>query len=321
VGKIKVKNPIVEMDGDEMTRIIWKTIREKLILPYLDVELKYYDLGVEARDKNQRPDHDRRGQRNTQVRGGSEMRDHHAGRRAVEGVQPQQMWRAPTAPSAYPRRHDFREPIICKNVPRIVPPGISPSSSPVTVSGQYRATEIKFDGPGTIKLRSSPTAAGSGRARGLKAPGAGVSLAMFNLDESISASARLFQLRLCNASIGISSPPRTPSQSLRRPFQESVSRRFSRKRFKSKFDAAKLTYEHRLIDDMVARKPQVERRLTCGRARTTKATCSPTRSPKATAPRPHDLGVDVPTGRRSRTEAAHGTVTRHYRLHQQGKPT
>jgi len=188
VGKIKVKNPLVEMDGDEMTRIIWRTIREQLILPYLNVELKYYDLGVESRDKTN--DQITIDAANATRKYGVAVKcatiTPDEGR--VKEFNLKQMWRSPNGTIRNILDGTiFREPIICKNVPRIV----AHWNRPVVIArhgfgDQYRATEVKFDGPGTIKLSFQPEGGGTVIEREVfKAPGAGVTMAMFNLDESI----------------------------------------------------------------------------------------------------------------------------------------
>ncbi|TMH51125.1 MAG: NADP-dependent isocitrate dehydrogenase, partial [Betaproteobacteria bacterium] len=193
MGKIKVKNPIVEMDGDEMTRIIWRTIREHLILPYLDVDLKYYDLGVEARDKTN--DQITIDAANATRKYGVAVKcatiTPDEGR--VKEFNLKQMWRSPNGTIRNILDGTiFREPIICKNVPRIV----THWNKPVVIArhgfgDQYRATEVKFDGAGTIKLSFQPAGGGAAVEREVfKAPGAGVTMAMFNLDESIEGFAR-----------------------------------------------------------------------------------------------------------------------------------
>ncbi len=311
MGKIKVENPIVEMDGDEMTRIIWRTIREKLILPYLDVELKYYDLGVEARDKTN--DQITIDAANATRKYGVAVKcatiTPDEGR--VREFNLKQMWRSPNGTIRNILDGTiFREPIVCKNVPRIVPHW----NKPVVIArhgfgDQYRATEIKFDGPGTIKLSFQPEGGGAAIEREVfKAPGAGVTLAMFNLDESISGFARAcFNYGLQRKySVYLSS----------KMFQE-----IFEKEFKSKCDAAKLTYEHRLIDDMVA----ASLKWNGGYLWACKNYDGDVQS-DTVAQGYGSLGLMTsvlmsPDGKAVEAEAAHGTVTRHYRLHQQGKPT
>src|SRR6188474_722589 len=191
--KIKVKNPVVEMDGDEMTRIIWQKIRETLILPYLDIDLKYFDLGIESRDGT-----------NDQITIDSANATRQYGvavkcatitpdEARVKEFSLKQMWKSPNGTIRNILDGTiFREPIICKNVPRLVPHW----DKPVVVArhgfgDQYKASEIKFDGPGTLKLTFTPKDGGAPIEREVfKAPGAGVSMAMYNLDESIRGFAR-----------------------------------------------------------------------------------------------------------------------------------
>src|SRR5207247_5171850 len=190
--KIKVKNPIVEMDGDEMTRIIWQLIKDKLIHPYLDIDLLYYDLGVQKRDET-----------NDQITIDAANKTREVGvavkcatitpdEGRVKEFGLKEMWRSPNGTIRNILDGTiFREPIICKNVPRIV----THWNKPVVIArhgfgDQYRATEVKFDGDGTIKLSFQPAGGGAAVEREVfKAPGAGVTMAMFNLDESIEGLA------------------------------------------------------------------------------------------------------------------------------------
>src|SRR5256712_2688111 len=255
VGKIKVKNPLVEMDGDEMTRIIWKMIREQLILPYLDVELKYYDLGVESRDKTN--DQITIDAANATRKYGVAVKcatiTPDEGR--VKEFNLKQMWRSPNGTIRNILDGTiFREPIICKNVPRIV----THWNKPVVIArhgfgDQYRATEVKFDGAGTIKLSFQPEGGGPEVEREVfKAPGAGVTMAMFNLDESITGFARAcFNYALQRKYPVYFSSKNTILKVYDGRFKNLFQDIFDAE-FKKQFDAAGLTYEHRLIDDMVA---------------------------------------------------------------------
>src|SRR5258707_5597247 len=324
VGKIKVKNPIVEMDGDEMTRIIWKTIREKLILPYLDVELKYYDLGVEARDKTN--DQITIDAANATRKYGVAVKcatiTPDEGR--VKEFNLAQRWRTRTGTFCIILDGTFFGiPFICKNVRRTVPHWkLLIAVARHGFGDQYRATEIKFDGPGTIKLSFQPDGGGAAVEREVfKAPGAGVSLAMFNLDESISGFARAwfnyglqrkYSVYLCTKNTIL----KIYDGRFKNLFQE-----IFEKEFKSKFDAAKLTYEHRLIDDMVA----ASLKWSGGYLWACKNYDGDVQS-DTVAQGYGSLGLMTsvlmsPHRQAVEAEAAHGTVTRHYRLHQQGKPT
>jgi isocitrate dehydrogenase len=324
VSKIKVKSPIVEMDGDEMTRIIWHRIRSQLILPYLDVDLKYFDLGVEHRDAT--------GDQVT-IDAANATRQYGVAVKCatitpdearVKEFNLKQMWRSPNGTIRNILDGTiFREPIICKNVPRIVPHW----DKPVVVArhgfgDQYRATEVKFDGPGTIKLSFTPEGGGAPVEREVfKAPGAGVTMAMFNLDASISGFARAcFNYGLeRNYSVYLSSKNtilKVYDGRFKNLFEE-----IFQKEFKQKFDAAGLTYEHRLIDDMVA----ASLKWSGGYLWACKNYDGDVQS-DTVAQGYGSLGLMTsvlmsPDGKAVEAEAAHGTVTRHYRLHQQGKPT
>jgi isocitrate dehydrogenase len=324
VSKIKVKNPIVEMDGDEMTRIIWHRIRTQLILPYLDVDLKYFDLGVEHRDAT-----------NDQVTVDAANATRQYGvavkcatitpdEARVKEFNLKQMWRSPNGTIRNILDGTiFREPIICKNVPRIVPHW----DKPVVVArhgfgDQYRATEIKFDGAGTIKLTFTPEGGGAPVEREVfKAPGAGVTMAMFNLDASISGFARAcFNYGLERKYSVYLSSKNTILKVYDGRFKNLFEEIFQ-KEFKQKYDAAGLTYEHRLIDDMVA----ASLKWSGGYLWACKNYDGDVQS-DTVAQGYGSLGLMTsvlmsPDGKAVEAEAAHGTVTRHYRLHQQGKPT
>jgi isocitrate dehydrogenase len=324
VSKIKVKNPLVEMDGDEMTRIIWHRIRDQLILPYLDVDLKYFDLGVEHRDET-----------NDQVTIDAANATRQYGvavkcatitpdEARVKEFNLKQMWRSPNGTIRNILDGTiFREPIICKNVPRIVPHW----DKPVVVArhgfgDQYRATEIKFDGAGTIKLTFTPEGGGAPVEREVfKAPGAGVTMAMFNLDASISGFARAcFNYGLERKYSVYLSSKNTILKIYDGRFKNLFEEIFN-KEFKQKFDAAGLTYEHRLIDDMVA----ASLKWSGGYLWACKNYDGDVQS-DTVAQGYGSLGLMTsvlmsPDGKAVEAEAAHGTVTRHYRLHQQGKPT
>jgi isocitrate dehydrogenase len=324
VSKIKVKNPLVEMDGDEMTRIIWHRIRDQLILPYLDVDLKYFDLGVEQRDET-----------NDQVTIDAANATRQYGvavkcatitpdEARVKEFNLKQMWRSPNGTIRNILDGTiFREPIICKNVPRIVPHW----DKPVVVArhgfgDQYRATEIKFDGAGTIKLTFTPEGGGAPVEREVfKAPGAGVTMAMFNLDASISGFARAcFNYGLERKYSVYLSSKNTILKVYDGRFKNLFEEIFN-KEFKQKFDAAGLTYEHRLIDDMVA----ASLKWSGGYLWACKNYDGDVQS-DTVAQGYGSLGLMTsvlmsPDGKAVEAEAAHGTVTRHYRLHQQGKPT
>jgi isocitrate dehydrogenase len=324
MAKIKVKNPVVEMDGDEMTRIIWQRIREKLILPYLDIDLKYFDLGVEHRDATN--DQDTIDAANATKQHGVAVKcatiTPDEGRVKEFGLK--QMWKSPNGTIRNILDGTiFREPIICQNVPRLVPHW----NKPVVVArhgfgDQYKATEIKFDGPGTVKMSFTPKGGGAVIEKEVfQAPGAGVSLAMYNLDDSIKGFARAcfnFALQR-NYPMYLSSKNtilKTYDGRFKNLFQEIFDAEF-----KKQFDAAGLTYEHRLIDDMVA----ASLKWSGGYLWACKNYDGDVQS-DTIAQGYGSLGLMTsvlmsPDGKTVEAEAAHGTVTRHYRMHQQGKPT
>src|SRR3954466_10553102 len=246
MAKITVANPVVELDGDEMTRIIWKLIKDKLIHPYLDIELEYYDLGVEHRDAT-----------NDQVTvdAANAIKKHGVGVKCatitpdegrVKEFGLKQMWRSPNGTIRNILDGTiFREPIICKNVPRIVPHW----NKPVVVArhgfgDQYRATEIKFDGPGTLKITFTPQGGGAPIEREVfKAPGAGVTMAMYNLDESISGFARAcFNYALQRKYPVYLSTKNTILKIYDGRFMILFAEIYE-KEFRAKFEAAGLTYE------------------------------------------------------------------------------
>ena len=325
MSKIKVKNPVVEMDGDEMTRIIWQKIREKLILPYLDIDLKYFDLGVEHRDATDDK---------VTVDAANATKKHGVAVKCatitpdearVKEFNLKQMWPCPNGTIRNILDGTiFREPIICKNVPRLVPHW----DKPVVVArhgfgDQYKASEIMFDGAGHAEahLHARRTAARRSRRKCSRPPGAGVTMAMYNLDDSIRGFARA----CFNYALGRDYPVYLSTKNtilkvydgrFKNLFEEIFEREFKRK-----FEAAELTYEHRLIDDMVA----ANLKWSGGYLWACKNYDGDVQS-DTVAQGYGSLGLmtsvlTTPDGKTVEAEAAHGTVTRHYRLHQQGKPT
>jgi len=324
MAKIKVKNPVVEMDGDEMTRIIWQWIRERLILPYLDVDLKYYDLSVQKRDET-----------NDQITIDSANATKQYGvavkcatitpdETRVKEFGLKQMWRSPNGTIRNILDGTiFREPIVCSNVPRIVPHW----DKPVVVArhgfgDQYRAQDFTFPGAGTLKISFTPADGGPAIEREIiKAPGAGIAMGMFNLDSSIAGFARA----CFNYALNRSYPVYLSSKNtilkaydgrFKNLFQEIYDAEF-----KSAFEAKGLTYEHRLIDDMVAS----NLKWNGGYLWACKNYDGDVQS-DTVAQGYGSLGLMTsvlmsPDGNTIEAEAAHGTVTRHYRMHQQGKPT
>ncbi len=324
MAKIKVMNPVVEMDGDEMTRIIWQSIRERLILPYLDIDLKYYDLSVQKRDET-----------NDQIT----IDSAHAAREygvavkcatitpdeaRVKEFGLKQMWRSPNGTIRNILDGTiFREPIICKNVPRLV----GHWDKPVVVArhgfgDQYRAQDFLFPSAGTLKLTFTPDDGSAPIEREIiKAPSAGIALGMFNLDSSIAGFARAcFNYGLGREYPVYLSTKNTILKAYDGRFKNLFEEIFQAE-FKAAFEAKGLTYEHRLIDDMVAS----NLKWSGGYLWACKNYDGDVQS-DTVAQGYGSLGLMTsvlmsPDGKTVESEAAHGTVTRHYRMHQQGKPT
>ncbi len=324
MAKIKVKNPVVEMDGDEMTRIIWQKIREKLILPYLDIDLKYFDLGIEHRDATDDRVTFDSAEATKQYGVAVKCATITPDEARVKEFNLKRMYPSPNGTIRNILNGTiFREPIVCSNVPRLVPHW----DKPVVVArhgfgDQYKASEILFDRPGTVKLIYTP-ADGSPpiEKEVFKAPGGGVTMAMYNLDDSIRGFARAcFNYGLGRDYAVYLSTKNTILKIYDGRFKNLFQEVFDAE-FKAKFDAKQLTYEHRLIDDMVA----ANMKWSGGYLWACKNYDGDVQS-DTVAQGYGSLGLMTsvlmsPDGKTVESEAAHGTVTRHYRLHQQGKPT
>jgi isocitrate dehydrogenase len=322
--KVKVVNPIVELDGDEMTRIIWHLIRERLILPYLDIELEYYDLGIEARDKTD----DR-----ITIDAANAIKKHGVGVKCatitpdearVKEFKLKKMWRSPNGTIRNILDGTvFREPIICKNVPRLVPNWTKPIVIGRHAFGdQYRATDFKVPGPGKLTISFAPTGGGSPINHDVfDFPGGGVALAMYNLDDSIRGFARAcFNYGLSRGFPVYMSTKNTILKVYDGRFKDIFEEVYNAE-FKARFEAKKLTYDHRLIDDMVASVLKWHGDFVWACKNYDGDVQSDT-----VAQGFGSLGLMTsvllsPDGKTVESEAAHGTVTRHYRLHQQGKET
>jgi len=324
MSKIKVANPIVELDGDEMTRIIWSFIKEKLILPYLDVDLKYYDLSVEKRDET-----------NDQITvdAATAIKEHGVGVKCatitpdeerVEEFGLKEMWRSPNGTIRNILGGTvFRQPIICKNVPRLVPGWTKPIVIGRHAFGdQYRATDFLFPGAGKLTMKFVPADGGDVIEREVfEAPSSGVAMGMYNLDDSIKGFARACM----NYGLDLGWPVYL---STKNTILKKYDGRFKdlfeeiyQTEFKDKFEAKGLTYEHRLIDDMVACAMKWEGGFVWACKNYDGDVQSDT-----VAQGFGSLGLMTsvlltPDGKTVEAEAAHGTVTRHYRQHQQGKET
>jgi isocitrate dehydrogenase len=323
MAKIKVKNPVVEMDGDEMTRIIWQLIKDKLIHPYLDIQLLYYDLSVEKRDET-----------NDQITVDAANKTREVGvavkcatitpdEGRVKEFGLKEMWRSPNGTIRNILGGTiFREPIICKNVPRLVPGWTQPIIIGRHAYGdQYRATDFKFPTKGTLSLKFVGEDGKVIEREVFKAPESGVVLAMYNLDNSIRDFARASM----NYALGRNYPlylstKNTILKQYDGRFMELFQQVFDTE-FKDKFAAKKITYEHRLIDDMVA----AALKWSGGYVWACKNYDGDVQS-DTVAQGFGSLGLMTsvlltPDGKVVEAEAAHGTVTRHYREHQKGRET
>ncbi len=321
--KIKVAGTVVEMDGDEMTRIIWKLIKDKLIHPYLDVKLEYYDLGVDYRDKTN--DQVTIDAANATKKYGVAVKcatiTPDEGRVKEFGLK--EMWRSPNGTIRNILGGViFREPIICKNVPRLVPGWTQPIIIGRHAYGdQYRATDFKFPGKGTITLKFTGEDGKVIEREVFKAPGSGVTMAMYNLDDSIIEFARASMNYALNRGYPLYlSTKNTILKQYDGRFMELFQQVFDAE-FKDKYAAKKITYEHRLIDDMVA----AALKWSGGYVWACKNYDGDVQS-DTVAQGFGSLGLMTsvlmsPDGKTVEAEAAHGTVTRHYREHQKGKET
>jgi isocitrate dehydrogenase len=322
--KIKVANPIVELDGDEMTRIIWKMIRERLILPYLDVDLKYYDLGVEHRDKTDDKVTVDAAEAIKKYRVGVKCATITPDEGRVKEFSLKQMWKSPNGTIRNILDGTiFREPIVIKNVPRLIPSWTKPIVIGRHAYGdQYRATDFKVPGPGRLSITFTGTDGTSNiRHVVFDFPGAGVALAMYNLDESIRGFARAcFNYGLQRGYPVYLSTKNTILKVYDGRFKDIFEEVFNAE-FAGEFKKKGLIYEHRLIDDMVA----AALKWNGGFVWAAKNYDGDVQS-DTVAQGYGSLGLMTsvlmtPDGKTVEAEAAHGTVTRHYREHQKGKET
>jgi isocitrate dehydrogenase len=324
MAKIKVKNPVVEMDGDEMTRIIWQFIKDKLILPYLEIDLRYFDLGIESRDRTSDQITIEAAQAVRQYNVGVKCATITPDEARVVEFNLKEMWKSPNGTIRnIVGGTIFREPIICKNVPRLIPGW----TRPIVVgrhahADQYRATDIVVPGPGTVTLTFTPKDGGQPiEHKVMDFAGSGVAMGMYNLDDSIIGFARsCFNYGLSRAWPVYLSTKNTILKKYDGRFKDLFQRVFEDE-FKDKFAAAKIVYEHRLIDDMVASALKWDG----GFVWACKNYDGDVQSDMV-AQGFGSLGLMTsvlltPDGKTVEAEAAHGTVTRHYREHQKGKPT
>ncbi|MCR9135000.1 MAG: NADP-dependent isocitrate dehydrogenase [Alphaproteobacteria bacterium] len=323
MAKIKVENPVVELDGDEMTRIIWQFIKDKLIHPYLDIDLKYYDLGMESRDATDDQ---------ITIDAANAIKEHGVGVKCatitpdegrVEEFGLKKMWRSPNGTIRNILGGViFREPIICKNVPRLVPGWTRPVIVGRHAFGdQYRATDFKFPGKGKLTMKFVGEDGQEIEHEIFDAPASGIAMGMYNLDKSIEDFAR--------ASLNYGLQRKVPVYlSTKNTILKVYDGRFKdifqeiyEAEFKDAFAEADITYEHRLIDDMVA----ANLKWSGGYVWACKNYDGDVQS-DTVAQGFGSLGLMTsvlmtPDGKTVEAEAAHGTVTRHYRQHQQGEET
>jgi len=324
MAKIKVANPIVEMDGDEMTRIIWQWIREKLILPYLDIDLKYYDLSVEKRDET-----------NDQITVDAANATKQYGiavkcatitpdEARVEEFSLKQMWKSPNGTIRNILGGVvFREPIVISNVPRLVPGWTDPIVVGRHAFGdQYRATDFKVPGPGKLRLVWEGQNGETIDREVFDFPSSGVALAMYNLDDSIRDFARAsFNYGLSLGWPVYLSTKNTILKAYDGRFKDLFQEVFDTEGFKEKFAEKGMVYEHRLIDDMVASALKWSGKFVWACKNYDGDVQSDTVAQGFGSLGLMTSVLMAPDGKTIEAEAAHGTVTRHYRQHQQGKAT
>ena len=323
MSKIKVDNPIVEMDGDEMTRIIWAFIKDKLILPYLDIDLLYYDLGVEERDKTNDQITIDAAEKTLEVGCAVKCATITPDEGRVEEFGLKEMWKSPNGTIRNILGGViFRKPIICKNVPRLVPGWTQPSVVGRHAYGdQYKATDFTFPGPGKLTLKFEGADGEVIERDVFDAPGAGVTMAMYNLDASIYDFARAsFNYGLNLGWPVYLSTKNTILKAYDGRFKDIFQEVYDAE-FKEQFEAKELWYEHRLIDDMVAS----SLKWSGGYVWACKNYDGDVQS-DTVAQGFGSLGMMTsqlltPDGKIMEAEAAHGTVTRHYRQHQNGEST
>jgi isocitrate dehydrogenase len=323
MNKIKVTGTVVELDGDEMTRIIWQYIKDKLIHPYLDIDLEYYDLGMEYRDQTDDQ---------VTVDAAHAIKKHGVGVKCatitpdearVKEFNLKQMWKSPNGTIRNILGGViFREPIICKNVPRLVPGWTQPIIVGRHAYGdQYRATDFRFPGKGKLTIKFVGEDGATIEREVFSAPSSGVAMAMYNLDDSIRDFARASLNYGLNRKVPVYlSTKNTILKAYDGRFKDIFEEVFNAE-FKGKFEALKITYEHRLIDDMVAS----ALKWSGGYVWACKNYDGDVQS-DIVAQGFGSLGLMTsvlmtPDGSVVESEAAHGTVTRHYREHQKGKET
>jgi isocitrate dehydrogenase len=324
MAKIKVKNPVVELDGDEMTRVIWEFIKSKLILPYLDLDIKYYDLGMKSRDDTDDQ---------ITIDSANAIKEHSVGIKCatitpdearVEEFKLKKMWRSPNGTIRNILGGTvFREPIICQNIPKLVPTWTDPLIIGRHAFGdQYRATDFKVPGKGKMEIKwTAEDGSDEIKYEVFNFPGPGIALSMYNLDKSIEDFARsCFNYGIIKKWPVYLSTKNTILKIYDGRFKDIFQEIFD-KEFKSEFEKLNIAYEHRLIDDMVACAMKWSGKYIWACKNYDGDVQSDT-----VAQGYGSLGLMTsvllaPDGKTLEAEAAHGTVTRHYRMHQQGKET
>lgn len=322
--KIKVQNPVVELDGDEMTRIIWSFIKEKLITPYLDLDIKYFDLGMEMRDKTDDQ---------ITIDAAEAIKKYNVGikcatitpdEKRVEEFKLKQMWKSPNGTIRNILDGTvFREPIICKNVPRLVPNWTAPIMIGRHAFGdQYRATDTVIKGKGVLKMSFTGEDGKTQEWEVFKFKGeGGVALSMYNTDESIKGFAHsCFNMALMKGWPLYLSTKNTILKKYDGRFKD-IFEEIYQADYKKKFEAKGISYEHRLIDDMVAAALKWNGNFVWACKNYDGDVQSDTVAQGFGSLGLMTSVLVTPDGKTMEAEAAHGTVTRHYRMHQQGKPT
>ncbi|MDC0355559.1 NADP-dependent isocitrate dehydrogenase [Candidatus Pelagibacter sp.] len=324
MSKIKVNNPVVELDGDEMTRIIWEFIKSKLILPYLDLGIEYYDLGMKSRDNTDDQITIDSANAIKKIGVGIKCATITPDEARVEEFDLKKMWRSPNGTIRNIIGGTvFREPIICKNIPKLVPSWTDPVVIGRHAFGdQYRATDFKVPGKGKMEIKwTSEDGKQEIKHEVFNFTGPGVALSMYNLDKSIEDFARsCFSYGLMKKWPVYMSTKNTILKQYDGRFKDIFQEIFE-KEYKADFDKNNLTYEHRLIDDMVACAMKWSGKYIWACKNYDGDVQSDTMAQGYGSLGLMTSTLLTPDGKVMEAEAAHGTVTRHYRMHQQGKET
>ena len=322
-NKIKIENPIIELDGDEMTRIIWKIIKDKLILPFLDIDLHYYDLGIEERDNSNDE---------VTIKAANAIKKYGVGVKCatitpdearVEEFNLKKMWKSPNGTIRNILGGVvFRAPIICKNVPRLVPGWTSPIIIGRHAYGdQYKATDFTFPGKGKLSIKFEGEDGNIIEKEVFNAPSSGIALGMYNLDSSIIDFARAsFNYGLKLGWPVYLSTKNTILKAYDGRFKDLFQKVYDEE-FKEKFETKKIVYEHRLIDDMVASALKWSGSFVWACKNYDGDVQSDTVAQGFGSLGLMTSQLMTPDGKILEAEAAHGTVTRHYREHQKGNET